>query len=90
MSTSQSSQYISLLKSKSVAIPTVPHGANHTAEFAKAARTKEAHNATLKVSVGLALTGLRVLDDAVFYREVKKTFQHKDYGSPGSRTSYVP
>jgi len=65
-------------------IPTVPQGANHTAEFTKSARSIEAHKATLKVVVGLALTGLRVLDDDFFYNDVKKFFRHREYGGTGS------
>lgn len=53
------------------AIPTVPMGGNHTAEFAKAARTKEAHDATLHVARGLALVGVRALSDDVFFSEVR-------------------
>jgi endonuclease V-like protein UPF0215 family len=51
-------------------IPTVPSGGNHTPEFAKAARTQEAHDATIVVMKGLALTGFRVLDDEIFFRQV--------------------
>lgn len=52
------------------AIPTVPNGGNHTALFAKAARTEEAHNATISVTKGLAVTGLRAIDDDAFYQHV--------------------
>ncbi|KLO07456.1 amidohydrolase [Schizopora paradoxa] len=62
-------------------IPTVPHGANHTAEFTKSARSIEAHKTTLKIVVGLTLTGLRVLDDDTFYDEVKRSFHRREYGN---------
>ncbi|KAI0631377.1 amidohydrolase [Trametes polyzona] len=51
-------------------IPTEPNGSNHTPQFTKSAATKEAHEATLKVAVGLAATGVRVLADADFARKV--------------------
>lgn len=53
------------------AIPTELHGGNHTPAFAKAAATKEAHAATIVVMKGLALTGIRLLNDAKFYNEVR-------------------
>jgi len=56
------------------AIPTVPSGSNHTPEFAQAARTQEAHDATIVVMKGLALTGFRVLSDDIFFRQVKDAF----------------
>jgi len=52
------------------AIPTVVGGGNHTPEFAKAAATIEAHEACLDISKALAATGLRVLSDADFYKQV--------------------
>ncbi|TDL23869.1 hypothetical protein BD410DRAFT_786535 [Rickenella mellea] len=58
----------------SFAIPTEPNGGNHTTLFADAARTSEAHKATMDVTKGLALTGLRVLADHAFYDTVKKSF----------------
>ncbi|KAI0643864.1 hypothetical protein C8Q79DRAFT_914998 [Trametes meyenii] len=54
----------------SFAIPTL--GGNHTKEFTQAAATKEAHNACLKVSQALALTGLRVLTDDAFFAKVQR------------------
>ena len=59
---------------KCLAIPSEPLGGNHTPAFAKAAATMEAHNATITVSKGLALTALRVLDDARFFGQVKAAF----------------
>ncbi|EJD07264.1 uncharacterized protein FOMMEDRAFT_74213, partial [Fomitiporia mediterranea MF3/22] len=53
------------------AIPTVPNGGNHTAEFTKAARTREAHDATMTVTKGLALVGVRALDDEAFFINVR-------------------
>ncbi|KAF9482589.1 amidohydrolase [Pholiota conissans] len=58
------------------AIPTVPNGGNHTPGFAKASRTREAHNATMTVVRGLSLTGYRVLTDDEFFCKVKATFEH--------------
>ncbi|KAI0824377.1 amidohydrolase [Trametes gibbosa] len=52
-------------------IPTEPQGANHTPQFNKSASTQEAHDATLKVAVGLAATGVRVLADAQFADKVR-------------------
>ena len=51
-------------------IPTEPNGANHTPQFAKSARTVEAHEQTLKVAVGLAAVGFKVLKDAQFAEKV--------------------
>ncbi|KAG6832657.1 hypothetical protein H0H87_000839 [Tephrocybe sp. NHM501043] len=51
-------------------IPTEPEGSNHTIKFTRAARTKEAHDVTIKVAKGLALTGLRVLSDSLYFDEV--------------------
>ncbi|KAM5545554.1 hypothetical protein V8D89_000592 [Ganoderma adspersum] len=56
-------------------IPTEPNGSNHTPQFAKSASTPEAHEATLKVALGLACTGLRVLYDAGFANQVKLDFE---------------
>jgi len=56
-------------------IPTEPNGGNHTALFAKAARTKEAHAQVIKVIKGLAHTGFRVIDDDKFYKDVKTAFE---------------
>ncbi|KAG6898319.1 hypothetical protein C0992_011910 [Termitomyces sp. T32_za158] len=56
------------------AIPTEPNGGNHTPKFTCAAQTMEAHVAAIKVTKGLALTGLRVLSDELFFEEVKAAF----------------
>ncbi|KAI8977728.1 amidohydrolase [Trametes punicea] len=56
-------------------IPTEPNGSNHTPNFARSAATPEAHAATLKVALGLAVTGVRVLADAAFARKVKEFFE---------------
>ncbi|KAH8116555.1 hypothetical protein DFH11DRAFT_1218867 [Phellopilus nigrolimitatus] len=66
----------------SFAIPTVPNGGNHTIEFAKAARTPEAHAETLLVTKGLALVGVRALEDDAFFDEVRKSFK-KSMMEPG-------
>ncbi|KAI9060786.1 amidohydrolase [Trametes sanguinea] len=55
-------------------IPTEPNGSNHTPQFAKSATAPEAHASTLKVALGLAATGVRVLADAEFARKVKQYF----------------
>jgi len=52
------------------AIPTEPHGGNHTIAYTRAAATQEAHDATILVTKGLAATGFRILHDAVFFRQV--------------------
>ncbi|KAI0826199.1 aminoacylase 1-like protein 2 [Irpex lacteus] len=57
------------------AIPTEPHGGNHTRAFAKSAASPESHAATLNVSRALAAVGVRVLTDDAFFSEVKKTFE---------------
>ncbi|KAF7970951.1 hypothetical protein HWV62_22531 [Athelia sp. TMB] len=54
------------------AIPS-PSGGNHTAAFAEAARTPEAHKACIAITKGLAITGLRALQDKEFFEQV--TFQ---------------
>ncbi|KAJ7877109.1 hypothetical protein B0H14DRAFT_3785263 [Mycena olivaceomarginata] len=56
------------------AIPTVPNGGNHTAEFTAAAITPEAHKETLKVTKALSLLGFRVIDDGKFFNDVKGQF----------------
>lgn len=61
-----------------LAIPTVPNGGNHTAEFEKSVRTVEAHNATLTVVKGLALLGIRALDDDRFFDRVSDIHHCKD------------
>lgn len=60
----------SIFTQSSLAIPTVANGGNHTAPFAKSARSAEAHKATMTVSKGLAWTGFRVIADDEFYRQV--------------------
>jgi hypothetical protein len=55
------------------AIPTEPNGGNHTPEFAVAARTQEAHDATMTTTKGLSLTGFRVLNDTGFFERVSHT-----------------
>ncbi|KZP25570.1 aminoacylase 1-like protein 2 [Athelia psychrophila] len=55
------------------AIPS-PDGNNHTAAFADAARTPEAHKACIAVTKGLAITSLRLLQDNEFFAQVKGTF----------------
>lgn len=49
--------------------------ANHTIEFTKAAATKQAHEATLQGSEGLAVTALKVLNNDSFFEAVKKDFE---------------
>ncbi|KAG8891967.1 hypothetical protein FRC01_014415, partial [Tulasnella sp. 417] len=59
----------------SYAIPTGPGGGNHTALFAKAAATKEAHSISLQVAKVLAITGARLLIDDKFMAEVKAAYE---------------
>jgi hypothetical protein len=60
----------------SFAIPTFPHGGNHTPSFAISARSPEAHEETVHAAVGLACVGMRVLcDDGEFEREVRQAFE---------------
>jgi hypothetical protein len=56
---------------RQLAIPTEPNGGNHTPQFTKSAGTKEAHEATLKVTKALAHTGFRVIADDSFFKEVR-------------------
>jgi len=56
-------------------IPTEPNGGNHTPQFTKSAGTKEAHEATLKVTKALAHTGFRVIADDSFFKEVKDAYE---------------
>lgn len=51
-----------------------PNGSNHTPAFAEAARTIEAHRACLTFTKGLAITGVRLLDDDAFFQQVKDAF----------------
>jgi len=63
----------------SYAIPSEPNGGNHTAKFAAAAGTQEAHDITMDITKILALMGFRVIDDDPFFEEVKRTFvEHKE------------
>ncbi|SJL03890.1 uncharacterized protein ARMOST_07247 [Armillaria ostoyae] len=63
------------------AIPTEPKGGNHTPAFAKAAATMAAHEATMTVTKGLALTGLRALQDKAFLKAVKAEFETRTQAS---------
>ncbi|KAK0217826.1 hypothetical protein IW262DRAFT_1298439 [Armillaria fumosa] len=63
------------------AIPTEPKGGNHTPAFAKAAATMAAHEATMTVTKGLALTGLRALQDKAFLKAVKAEFEARTKAS---------
>ncbi|TFK75009.1 amidohydrolase [Pluteus cervinus] len=63
------------------AIPTQPNGGNHTPAFAAAAATEQAHAATIMVSKGLALTGFKILEDAIFFKEVRGAFDTWKEGS---------
>ncbi|EMD37090.1 hypothetical protein CERSUDRAFT_114992 [Gelatoporia subvermispora B] len=56
-------------------IPTEKDGGNHTPAFTSAAKTIEAHNATLDVSKTLAAIGVRILADDQFFAKVRKTFE---------------
>ncbi|KAH8913463.1 hypothetical protein BT69DRAFT_1306540 [Atractiella rhizophila] len=53
---------------------------NHTYGFAKAAATEEAHNETLKVSAGIAVTAARVLLDSSFAARVRNNFDTQVLG----------
>ncbi|KIY71853.1 hypothetical protein CYLTODRAFT_429232 [Cylindrobasidium torrendii FP15055 ss-10] len=57
------------------AIPTEANGGNHTAAFAKSARTMEAHDLAMKVAKALAITAYKVVKDDAFYEEVKSSFK---------------
>ncbi|KAF8159514.1 hypothetical protein B0H34DRAFT_782235 [Crassisporium funariophilum] len=63
----------------SFAIPTEPQGGNHTAAFAKAAISEAAHEATIVISKGLALTGYRVLCDLDFFNKVRASFERNEW-----------
>jgi hypothetical protein len=52
-------------------IPSPNNAGNHTPGFAEAARTIEAHKACITITKGLAITGLRVLDDDFFFKQVR-------------------
>ncbi|KAI0753276.1 aminoacylase 1-like protein 2 [Daedaleopsis nitida] len=57
----------------SFAIPT--EAGNHTRQFTDASATKESHQACLNISAALAATGVRLLEDDAFFKQVKDTFQ---------------
>lgn len=48
--------------------------ANHTIEFTAAAKTPEAHRATILAAKGITVTAARVLRDDSFYQSIKKEF----------------
>ena len=52
-------------------IPTEQNGSNHTPAFAEAAKTPQAHAASIRTSKALAATGLRVLTDDDFWCKVR-------------------
>lgn len=53
-----------------------PHkNGNHTSGFTKAARTPEAHEATLKAATGIAVIGAKVLVDDKFREETWKAWK---------------
>ena len=51
-------------------IPTKPGGGNHTKQFARSARTEEAHEATMLITKALALTCVKVIMDDGLFKEV--------------------
>ncbi|KAG1808649.1 uncharacterized protein BJ212DRAFT_1448958 [Suillus subaureus] len=57
------------------AIPTRPNGGNHSPAFADSARTAEAHKACMITTKALACTGFRVLEDKVFFMQVREAFE---------------
>ncbi|KZO92689.1 amidohydrolase [Calocera viscosa TUFC12733] len=57
------------------AIPTKPGGGNHNPLFTAAAATPEAHAATLIAAKSIAITGMKVLTDAVFAAQVTESFK---------------
>lgn len=59
----------------SLAIPTQPNGGNHTPGFTEAARTKAAHECTLRVSKALTQLGLRAIMDEEFLKQVLALIQ---------------
>ncbi|GFZ43689.1 hypothetical protein JCM24511_01409 [Saitozyma sp. JCM 24511] len=61
-------------------IPTINGRANHTYEFAKAARSDEAHEEAWKAATGLACVGLRVIADGAFARECRKWWEEDHKG----------
>lgn len=59
---------------RDTAIPTLPRGGNHTPAFAEAAAGERAHEATMTVIKGLAMTGFRVVADTDFFTEASRLF----------------
>lgn len=57
------------------AIPTQPNGGNHSPAFADSARSTEAHKACMITTKALACTGFRVLEDKVFFMQVREAFE---------------
>lgn len=51
--------------------------ANHTTDFAAAAGTKEAFDATIRASKALVVVGATVLLSQTFYDAVRKEFETK-------------
>ncbi|KAI0299325.1 hypothetical protein BC826DRAFT_967166 [Russula brevipes] len=56
-------------------IPTPGGAKNHTAEFARGARTETAHANALRTAALLARTGFRVLADGAFCRRVRAAYE---------------
>jgi len=52
-----------------------PGDGNHTPGFANEAKTKEAHEATLAASKGIAVTAWRTIVDEAFFESVKVAFE---------------
>lgn len=50
-------------------------GGPHTPDFAQAARTKEAHQLSLRVAKGLAATAVDVLTQPELLQQVKREFE---------------
>ena len=57
------------------AIPTAPGVALHTEGFRDSAKTSEAHKLAMGVGKGMAITGMKVLRDDTFAKQVKKDFE---------------
>ncbi|KAF8916273.1 hypothetical protein CPB85DRAFT_1216673, partial [Mucidula mucida] len=77
--TAASTDFVSLLPSfilfrALISIPTEPNGGNHTPAFTKAAASQAAHDATMKVTKGLALTAFRAASDTAFFQDVRQIF----------------
>ncbi|KAF8587929.1 amidohydrolase [Ramaria rubella] len=69
----------------SYSIPTKPNGGNHTSLFTAAARTQEAHDASMVIAKALAHTGFRVINDDEFFEKVKSSFDKKFTEAEGGR-----